>query len=134
MKEAYDIKGSIVHIDTKIQGGSVVLVKEEKIGKGRIEGKKMTLYRIVFLLLKCLAKGQQFTHGDVMDLLSCGRRQAIAYIRLAEQLGYVHRVRARPALYRVIKVPRSIEEMYKKLEKIKEVQDEGKKREKRIEN
>ena len=83
----------------------------------------MTLYRIVFLFLRSLAKGQQFTHKDVMDFLSCGRRQAIVYIRLAERLGYIHRVKARPAIYRVSKIPESIEEMYEKTEEIEEKED-----------
>jgi len=126
MKEPYDIKGSIAHIDiSNLQGGSMLLVKKDRVEKVKgegVEGKKMTLFRIVFLFLKCVGL-KQFTHKDVIDLLSCGKRQAITYIRLAEQLGYIHRVKARPAVYRVIKIPESIEEMSKKMEELEEKED-----------
>ena len=79
-------------------------------GKGDFMRVK-TLDRIVFLLLNKFKIKSIISYSDVTAVMDCSERQARAYLRYAENRGFLHRVSGRPIRYKIIKIPKSVEEL-----------------------
>jgi len=87
-------------------------MKVKSVKKG-LRTKKLTPYRVTLLLLKFFSQNnlKTFSYRDVAKILNCSIRQVRNYIRLAENLGYIHRVSGRPAIFKITKVPKNVKEM-----------------------